>query len=123
MAKVKKKAKTKKKAAKKAKTGGLKKKVKKKGRVIVSKNKKEKKSVVINRVQVGARMEERIVKVLKGVAECANMSLGEALEEIILHCFEGAKPFSPKMLKKIKMLKKVYGLDYDTHANSRFKEA
>lgn len=78
----------------------------------------------IERVQLGVRLEKRMVKVLKAMAELGDMSLGELLEEIVLHAFEGGKAqtFGPDDLKVIKDLKRVYGMDYDTHARSRFRE-
>ena len=48
----------------------------------------------IERVQTGVRMEKRLVKVLKGLAEYHDMSLGDLLEGIVLHAFEGNSPFS-----------------------------
>ena len=68
-----------------------------------------KKSIV--RVQTGVRIEKRILKVLKGLAEQLDMSLGDLLEGMSLHCFEGKKPFSKETLKKIGQLKQVYDLD------------
>jgi hypothetical protein len=76
----------------------------------------------IERVQVGARMEKSLVKVLKAVAEYADLSLGEMLEEIVLHAFDGVSTFGPKARAKISQLKKVYELDYDVHASFRFIE-
>lgn len=66
----------------------------------------------IERVQTGVRVEKRILKVLKGLAEQLDISMGDLLEGIALHAFEGkAPPFSDDTLKKIKQLKKVYDLD------------
>ena len=65
----------------------------------------------IERVQTGIRMEKRILKVLKGLAEYHDMSLGDLLEGIVLHAFEGKQPFGAESRKKIAELKKVYGLD------------
>lgn len=42
------------------------------------------------RVQLGIRMEKRMVKVLKGLAEFEGVSLGQLLERIVLHAFEPA---------------------------------
>jgi predicted DNA-binding ribbon-helix-helix protein len=50
--------------------------------------------VTIVRVQTGVRMERRILKVLKGLAEYHDLSLGDLLEGIVLHAFEGKSPFS-----------------------------
>ncbi len=66
----------------------------------------------IVRVQTGLRLEKRILKVLKGLAEHLDISMGDLLEGMALHCFEGkAPPFTDEMLKKIDQLKQVYDLD------------
>jgi hypothetical protein len=67
----------------------------------------------VQRVQTGVRVEKRLLKVLKAVAEYHDLSLGDLLEGIVLHAFEGRSPFGPEDLKRIEMLKQVYGLDYD----------
>ena len=67
--------------------------------------------VTVERTQTGVRMEKRIVKVLKGLAEYHDLSLGDLLEGIVLHAFEGKAPFGPQSRKKIEDLKKIYGLD------------
>jgi hypothetical protein len=67
-------------------------------------------SVEIERVQTGVRMEKRIVKVLKAVAELKDMSLGDLLEGIVLHAFEGKAPFSQETMKQIEQLKALYGM-------------
>ena len=74
------------------------------------------------RVQVGARLEKRMVKVLKGLAEYLDMSLGDLLEGIVLHSFESKPAFSPETLKRIQQLKEVYGMDYDASASHKFPE-
>src|SRR5215469_14757552 len=79
--------------------------------------------LVVERVQVGARMEKRMVKVLKALAEYLDISLGDLLEGIVLYAFEGKKhPFSDLTLQKIAQLKEVYGMDYDTRASHRLTE-
>lgn len=65
----------------------------------------------VERIQTGIRLEKRILKVLKGVAEYHDMYLGDLLEGICLHAFENKTPFSPATLQRIKMLKEVYHLD------------
>ena len=66
----------------------------------------------IERVQTGLRVEKRILKVLKGLAELLDMSVAELVEGLALHAFEGkAPPFSPELIAKIEGLKAVYGLD------------
>ncbi len=71
----------------------------------------------IERQQTGIRIEKRILKVLKGLAEYHDISLGDLLEGIVLHAFEGKAPFGKESLQKIGELRKVYGLDL-TAANA-----
>ncbi len=68
-------------------------------------------TTVVERTQTGVRIEKRILKVLKALAEYHDMSLGDLLEGIVLHAFEGKAPFGSESLKRISDLKKVYGLD------------
>jgi hypothetical protein len=72
---------------------------------------REKRAVV--RVQTGVRMEKRILLVLKAFAAAKSMSLGDLLEGIVLHAFEGVAPFGPESRATIAALEKVYGLDLD----------
>jgi hypothetical protein len=74
------------------------------------------------RVQTGVRMERRVVKVLKGLAEYKDMTLGELLEGIVLHAFEGKAPFTPETVRQIAKLKGIYGLDLGARASHRLKE-
>jgi len=76
----------------------------------------------IERVQTGVRIEKRILKVLKAFAEYHDMTLGDVLEGIVLHAFDGKTPFSPTSLERIRELKKFYGLDLDLSASHRLKE-
>lgn len=78
--------------------------------------------LVIERVQTGVRMEKRLVKVLKALAELYDISLGDLLEGIVLHAFDGKSPFSEESLRRIADLKKVYGLDLDSGASHRLTE-
>lgn len=73
--------------------------------------------IKVERVQTGVRMEKRLVKVLKGVAEYCDVTLGDLLEGICLHALEGKKPFEESTLEQIAVLKQVYGLER-TAANS-----
>lgn len=68
-------------------------------------------TIPIERVQTGIRIEKRLVKVLKGLAEQLDMRLADLLEGMALHCFEGKQPFSQQTLLKIEQLKAVYDLD------------
>ncbi|HVU70192.1 MAG TPA: hypothetical protein VHD63_23885 [Ktedonobacteraceae bacterium] len=78
--------------------------------------------LVVERVQIGARMEKNLVKVLKALAEYFDMSLGDLLEGIVLHAFEQKYPFDEETLKRIAQLKAVYGMNYDASASHRFSE-
>jgi hypothetical protein len=76
----------------------------------------------VERVQTGVRMEKRILKVLKAFAEYHDLTLGDLLEGIVLHAFDGKCPFSPASLRRIEELKKFYGLELDSGASHRLKE-
>ncbi|MEH6664173.1 MAG: hypothetical protein V7678_04930 [Brevundimonas sp.] len=67
--------------------------------------------MLIERVQTGVRLEKRLLKVLKALAEHQDLSLGDLIEGIVLHAFEGRSPFSPATRDVIEQLKAVYGLD------------
>ena len=79
-------------------------------------------SKTIERVQTGVRIEKRLLKVLKGLAEHLDMSLGDLLEGLALHSFENKPPFSDVTLKKIEQLKSVYDLDLAAADSHTFKE-
>jgi len=66
---------------------------------------------MIERAQTGVRLEKSLLKVLKGLAEYCNLSLGDLLEGIVLHAFEGKPPFSDDTREAIEHLKKVYRCD------------
>lgn len=66
--------------------------------------------VMVQRVQTGLRVERNTLKVLKGLAEYLDLSLGDLVEGIVLHAFEGKAPFAPPVIAKIEQLKAVYGL-------------
>lgn len=78
--------------------------------------------IEVERIQTGVRMERRIVKVLKALAEYKNMTLGDLLEGIVLHAFDGKGPFSAETLRKIGELKGIYDLDMDARASHRLRE-
>jgi predicted DNA-binding ribbon-helix-helix protein len=79
--------------------------------------------IPVARVQTGVRLEKRLLKVLKALAEYHDMSLGDLLEGIVLHAFEGKAPFSAENLERIAQLKRIYGLDLDAAASHRLMEA
>ena len=78
---------------------------------------------VIERVQTGVRIEARLLNVLKALAALKGMSLGDLLEGIVLHAFEGEQPFSEQTLTQIADLKKVYGLDLSAADSHKLVEA
>jgi len=73
-------------------------------------------------VQTGVRLEKRMLKVLKAFAELKDISLGDLLEGIVLHAFEGKAPFSPQSLKEVEQIKKVYGLTLRASDSHQLKE-
>ncbi len=88
--------------------------------------------LTVERVQLGVRMEQSMVKVLKGLAEFEDVTLGQLLEKIVLHSFEpvpgeegemAASPHGKRALAAIADLKRIYGMDQDVHANRRFQES
>src|SRR5580692_11740991 len=82
----------------------------------------EESRLLVERVQTGVRMEKRLLKVLKAFAEYHDMSLGDLLEGIVLHAFDGKTPFSPASLERIQELKRFYEFDLDSSASHRLKE-
>ena len=78
--------------------------------------------LLVERVQTGVRMEKRLLKVLKAFAEYHDLTLGDLLEGIILHAFDGKTPFSQRSLEQIKELKQFYCLELDSGASHRLKE-
>jgi hypothetical protein len=79
-------------------------------------------SIVVERVQTGVRMEKRLLKVLKGLAELKDMTLGDLLEGIVLHAFEGKAPFPADTLKEIDKLRSIYGLTLRAADSHQLKE-
>lgn len=76
----------------------------------------------VERVQTGVRLEKRLLKVLKAVAELKDLSLGDLLEGIVLHAFEGKAPFSPETLREIERLREIYGLTLRAPDSHRLRE-
>src|SRR5579863_9260101 len=66
--------------------------------------------IEIERIQTGIRIEKRLLKVLKGLAELKDLSVGDLLEGIVLHAFEGKTAFSKETLAQVVELKKIYRL-------------
>jgi len=82
----------------------------------------EKPTISVERVQTGVRIEKRMLKVLKALAEHFDLTVGDLLEGIVLHAFEGKTAFSPETLKLIGTLKGVYKMDYDARVSHCFVE-
>ena len=78
--------------------------------------------IEIERIQTGERMEKRLLTVLKAGAELKDMSLGDLLEGIVLHAFEGKTAFSSQTLKEIAQFKAIYGLTLQASDSHSFKE-
>ena len=77
---------------------------------------------VIERAQTGVRIEKSLLKVLKGLAEYCNLSVGDLLEGIVLHSFEGTPPFSVATRKVIEQLKQVYACELTAADSHRLTE-
>ena len=77
----------------------------------------------ITRTQTGVRLETRLLKVLKALATELDLSLGDLLEGVVLHAFEGKAPFSAATLRKIRALRAVYGLELTARDSHRLREA
>jgi len=65
----------------------------------------------IERIQTGVRIEKRVLKVLKAIAARNEMGLGDLIEGIVLHSFEGKAPFGAETLAFIEQMRSAYGLD------------
>jgi hypothetical protein len=83
---------------------------------------KEPEGILVERVQTGVRLEKRLLKVLKGLAEYHDMTLGDLIEGIVLHAFDGKHPFSHETRQRIADLKAIYRLDLDSSASHRLLE-
>jgi predicted DNA-binding ribbon-helix-helix protein len=78
--------------------------------------------LAVERIQTGVRMEKRLVKVLKALAEHKDLTLGELLEGIVLHALEGKQPFSRHTLELVAQLRAIYGLDLDASSSHRLRD-
>lgn len=85
-------------------------------------DKSSKKKIKVERVQLGVRMEKRLIKVMKAMAEYHDMTLGDLMEGIILHSMEGHSPFGEDTIQHINQFKEIYGMDYDSSAAHNFIE-
>ncbi len=80
------------------------------------------KRIKVERVQLGVRMEKRLVKVLKAMAEYHDLSLGDLMEGIILYSMEGKSPFNDDAIKRIEQFKQIYGMNYGSSAAHNLTE-
>ena len=78
--------------------------------------------IEVERVQTGVRIEKRLVKVLKALAELKDLTLGDLLEGIVLHAFEGKAPFGKESLAQIGELRKIYGLTLKASDSHKLRE-
>ena len=78
--------------------------------------------VEIERVQTGVRIEKRLLKVLKALAELKDLSLGDLLEGICLHALEGKAPFEKETLRQIRELRRIYGLTLSAADSHQLRE-
>lgn len=76
----------------------------------------------VERVQTGIRIEKRLLKVLKALAELKDLSVGDLLEGIVLHAFEGKNAFTKETLAQILELKKIYRLPLRAGDSHQLKE-
>ncbi|WP_202980840.1 hypothetical protein [Microbacterium lushaniae] len=81
------------------------------------------KNIDVERVQTGVRLEKRLVKVMKAVAELRDITLGDLIEGLALHAFDGVQPFSEETLEAVARLKMIYGLDLDASHSHRLADA
>ncbi len=82
--------------------------------------------IEVQRIEVTARVEARLAALLDDLARHKNMSLGELLEETVLHTFEPVQgggvtsPHDTGTRRHIERLKVTHGIDYDAHDAYRF---
>lgn len=77
---------------------------------------------LVTRTQTGVRIESSLLKVLKALAEYTDLSLGDLLEGIVLHSFEGKAPFEKGTISAIQKLKAVYGCELTAADSHKLKE-
>ncbi|HLX10539.1 MAG TPA: hypothetical protein VKY89_22005 [Thermoanaerobaculia bacterium] len=68
-------------------------------------------AIEATRVQTGVRLDKRLVKVLRALAEFYDLSLGNLLENLVLSNFAGRNLFSESALVLVGELAHIYGLD------------
>jgi hypothetical protein len=80
-------------------------------------------ATVVERVQTGLRIEKRLLKVLKALADYHDLTLGDLIEGIVLHAFEGRPPFAAETRARIDELRRVFGLTLTAADAHRLREA
>jgi predicted DNA-binding ribbon-helix-helix protein len=83
---------------------------------------KTKDPIAVERTQTGVRLEKRLLKVCKALADYHDLTLGDLLEGIVLHAFDGKCAFDKKSLAVIAEFKRLYGLDLDASASHRLRD-
>jgi len=68
-------------------------------------------------------MERRVLQILRALAIYHDLALGDLLEGIVLHAFDGKSAFRQAGLQRIKELKKFYGLDWGSRSSHSLSEA
>ncbi len=89
----------------------------------MEKSKPTGRKIRVQRVQTGMRLEKRLLKVLKAMAEYRDITLGNLIEGICLHVFDGILPFDEEGRQKIAKLKEIYELDLDASASHRLRDS
>src|SRR5713226_830274 len=79
--------------------------------------------IMVERVQTGVRLEKRQLRGLKGLAQYQDVTVGDLLEGMVLHAFDGRHPFGDETRRRIADLKRIYRLDLDADASHRLLEA
>ena len=83
--------------------------------------------IEVERVRVEARIEKRLAALLVDLADATRSDVGQLLEDVLLHSFEGsargvASPYTDRQHARIAQLKRTHGIDYEAHDNYRFVE-
>jgi hypothetical protein len=76
----------------------------------------------VERVQTGVRIEKWILKVMKALAEYHDLTLGDLIEGIVLHAFDGKCALGTESLKLVAGLKNIYHLDLDASSSHKLIE-
>ena len=84
--------------------------------------KRNEEEIVVERTQTGVRIEKRLLKVLKALADYYDITLGDLLEGIVLHALEGKPPFSKATRARIAELRKAFGLTLTVSNAPQLKE-